>query len=160
MCSGATQRNKAPCWVHSARVNGRPGRLPLPSRRGGQGGRAEERRGRERRGDERSGGERRGYADGGGGREGGSFVIACALLHCVISSSIQLSEICFSFLLFRILRRSQFDASFVSHWYTSVASLRCQKQSLLVQLECRCESSWRRLAGHHFECRVSRNNER
>ena len=126
MCSGATPRNKAP--LLGPQCQGQCTSWTLTTieqerRQGGEQRSGEAKRGKETRDQEERDGDTPTDEEG----VGGSFVIACALLHCVISSSIQLSEICFSFLLFRSLRRSQFDASFVNHWYTSVASQRCQK---------------------------------
>lgn len=135
MCSGATQRNKAPYWVQSAWVNVLLGTKPQETgkkmRRGGQ---LKERREEiKRKGNE---------------MERTSGIICnslCALLRHFIQHLVKQDLFCFAFVVWNA-RRSQFVGSFVKCWTASVASRRCHgaEKSSLTQLECRWESGlWR-----------------
>lgn len=151
MCSGATQRNKAPYWVQSVQVNVCLGHKPQET--GGKKGEEEEEGYRERRLREKEGGRDE--------MERGSGIICnslLALLRHFIQHLVKQDLFCFASVVGNA-RRSQFVGSFVKRWTASVASQQCHEaeKSSLTQPGWRWESGLWRLPVYSFKCGLENN---
>lgn len=140
MCSGATQRNKAPYWAQSVWVNARLGHKPQETGKNEEGWGAKA--GRE---------EIKRKSDVMVHTSGIICNSLCALLRHFIQHLVKRDLFCFAFVVWNA-RRSQFVGSFVKCWTASVASQQCHgaEKSSLTQLECRWESGLQEIACVQF----------